>query len=636
MQLSDILIHPRNNKQIAQGLLFLASVCDGAQSLDGQGFDGAGKDFGHSLAAQIAEGKPLTRRQQQKAFDLLQRHRKQLERAGYELPTQAEFEEWNKPQRKQPDELTVTPDLSDTWVVTNETKGTQYEVYKEDDQWACNCPSVVLCKHIKAVWEFEGEDTNIIEFPTHQQVEEPRPIELITTKSGLVLNEQQSEAVHKIVDWFLYDSDPQLLVQGYAGTGKSTCVWTAIDRILVERPNTSIVCCAPTNKATQVLRKIAAEQGQRGADFATAHQLMGLTLTVDDDGNERVTSDGNGTVSIGAYDLVICDEASMINKDLWKLLNGFTRGGKPKLLLMGDPAQLPPVGENESEVFQLENKVELTQVMRHGGPILELVTEIRERLNYVKPVQIRSDIEADRGVHLLDKFEWLDRLVADYQSEEYKNNPEFVRALAWTNKAVAWINNHCRWKINGTDVPQFVTGERLIANKPILETEQDRMANDHRYREVIMTTSSECTILECSQMHYRDNRRGNSDVWLTWEIYALLDTGRVGKPITIMVLDESERQRLIDSLDELRLKAFEKPRGSAESKAFWREFYALKDTFSSVGYAYASTIHKAQGSTFHHAYVPLTDVFKNQKVKERNQLLYVGATRASVNLFICE
>jgi hypothetical protein len=254
--------------------------------------------------------------------------------------------------------------------------------------------------------------------------------------------------------------------------------------------------------------------------------------------------------------------------------------------------------------------------MRYGGPILDLVTQVRELISYVKPIQITSDIVDGVGVHLIDKYDWLDLLVNDFQSQDYKNNPDHVRAMAWTNKAVNWINQYCRFKIHGKDAAQFVPGERLIAIKPVMETGGT---------EIILTTSSECTIYECQQRDFLG--------WLAWEIWAISDTGR---NVKFFCLDASQEQRLTDELEAIRNKAFQHERGSRESKDCWKKFYGLKQRFAPMGYAYASTVHKAQGSTFNHAYVTSGDILKNPKAKERNQLLYVGMSRAAKNLYICE
>jgi hypothetical protein len=86
------------------------------------------------------------------------------------------------------------------------------------------------------------------------------------------------------------------------------------------------------------------------------------------------------------------------------------------------------------------------------------------------------------------------------------------------------------------------------------------------------------------------------------------------------------------SLGDLRRKALN-AKGYDRSKA-WKDFYAYKNLFADLVPGYWSTVHKAQGSTFAHAYVFFGDICRNPKVSERNRMVYTAYTRAAKKLLI--
>ena len=79
-------------------------------------------------------------------------------------------------------------------------------------------------------------------------------------------------------------------------------------------------------------------------------------------------------------DILVVDEASMVNDALYGFLNKFKKDLKLKIIYMGDPAQLQPVGqEHLSKTLSSGTKFELTKVERTGdNPILLNSTRARE------------------------------------------------------------------------------------------------------------------------------------------------------------------------------------------------------------------------------------------------------------------
>lgn len=542
------IVHPK----IKTALLFLNGQCDGASSVDGHGFNKFDASFGRSLAEQIKRTESLSQIQQASALKMLEKYKKQLAEAELTLPTINELVSF----------LVLDTD--------------------DDDEWG-------------------------------QEYSQPEP-ELIATQNGFTLNQQQSEAVRLMEKWWdLVSNLPSarfFCLKGYAGTGKTTTIQEFLYRIQQDR-RVYIAVCAPTNKATQVLEKMAASWGLHNIDFKTIYQLLGMKLEIDDDGKEEPVSDPDKSDTLSKYDLVVCDEASMIPAKIWGQLSG--RSNLPKMIFMGDPGQLPPIGEEKSKVFSIKEGTTLTQVMRYGNVIGELVDRVRDNLDFAEIIQPETSLdESGNGIEVLDKFEWLDRIVEDFKSDEYKDNSDHVRALAWTNKTVQWINAYVRQGLFGEKAPQYIVGEKLIATRPIISG-----------REIVMTNSSEGTIASAQLTELN-----GFDVW-----NLRVDTD-LGTRLRVYCIDEGSKSALLLKLDDLKQQALELPNYSTERKAKWREYFALRDKFAPLNHCYALTVHKSQGSTFNNVYVALSDILKNRKIQERNQLLYVAYSRAAKKLVI--
>ncbi|MBX9744945.1 MAG: AAA family ATPase, partial [Chlamydiales bacterium] len=156
-----------------------------------------------------------------------------------------------------------------------------------------------------------------------------KPFQL-TEKQREGLNPLQAEAAERALTHQL------TVISGGPGTGKTYTAGKII-RILSEsldvKPLYKVCITAPTGKAAQHLRNgLSSLQGSIDIQADTLHRVLGLTP-----GTSKLFSG----FQIDA-DVIIVDEASMIDVDLWAHLLGAVQS-KTKLILMGDPDQLPPV-----------------------------------------------------------------------------------------------------------------------------------------------------------------------------------------------------------------------------------------------------------------------------------------------------
>lgn len=172
---------------------------------------------------------------------------------------------------------------------------------------------------------------------------------------------QQDQALKEIAAW-LKRGRPQIFrLFGFAGTGKTT-----LARHIAEGIDGDVVFAAFTGKAALVLRS-------KGCDDArTIHSLIYRPENVDSEAPTFVINDQSPASTAS---LIIIDECSMVDEDLGRDLLSF---GKP-VLVLGDPAQLPPV-KGGGYFTEAEPDLMLTEVHRQAAdnPIVRMSMIVRE------------------------------------------------------------------------------------------------------------------------------------------------------------------------------------------------------------------------------------------------------------------
>lgn len=171
---------------------------------------------------------------------------------------------------------------------------------------------------------------------------------------------------------FLYDSDRRsaFVLKGYAGTGKTSLISALIQSAPAMRIST--VLLAPTGRAAKVLSNYA------GKPAYTIHKKIYQTV-VDGSGAMQMAR----AVNKHGYTLFIVDEASMIGlsdgigqRSLLDDLIDYVYGGiHCRLLLVGDTAQLPPVGAAESPALNIDLLYEIASLKIFHYELTEVVRQ---------------------------------------------------------------------------------------------------------------------------------------------------------------------------------------------------------------------------------------------------------------------
>lgn len=428
----------------------------------------------------------------------------------------------------------------------------------------------------------------------------------------LKLNPGQRTAVNEVKSGFLEKDCNGYVIVGEGGTGKTTCVMTLAADLL--KAGMKVLFCAPTNKAVKQLEKSAREYGLNFSDvaFSTLHSALGLTMLPNEE-NKYAVQVGDGVLEL--FDVVVCDEASMLSKIvLLSHLMPRAQAQGTKLLLMGDDMQLPPVKEAKSLAFEMFPILRLTQVERQAenSQILDVTGVLRTAMEagrqFVHPSTSGKEVQEIQAVGFLQAV--LEAFDADTDLEKQ-------RVLAWRNSRVDEINNAIRKKIYGKSADRFEVGERVVTGAPVKGPDC-----------VILSTDEECYVESVSISSIFDED-GNEDY--KTRLLALRPIYAEGGQVFVHVLHESDEGRYWDRLNELARKAKSQP---TMARNFWARYHKFKELFATIKYCYCITVHRSQGSTYDTVFVDTKDILCNRIQRERQNLLYVAYSRPRSKLVI--
>lgn len=481
--------------------------------------------------------------------------------------------------------------------------------------------------------------------------------ERLVSPTGLLLTEEQTKAVEKLVNWALEAmSMPRnipvrqrsIRLEGVPGAGKSTILMTLIREINRLKYST-IIATAPTHKAKRVLIDLAVENAMWDLKISTLQSQLGIKARLDDFGEDEFVFD-DGRKKIHENDLVLSDEASMINDVQWEYLNRLT--DCPPIIFSCDRDQLKPVESNEkSPIFkEVKRAVFLTKPMRYGGVISDYVTALRKSSTFVDPTPFADG----EKLIVVGRDKWFELLIQDFSS--FEEDMPSVRALAYTNKGVRWVNNTVHYqrglrKLGYTDlsditnediktinskIPQYEPGIDVIFKKTI--NEWDRVENK---RVVRVHNSTEAKIVEA----HKTVHEGYGAWFLNMKWYDVTVNGDI-IPTSYQgyCLDSVDLKTFNDKIAELKeqiapyknveyspIKSALK-RDIARHRDFWINWN--KGELTSLTYTYSSTIHTGQGSGWKYVFPLLPDIVKCQDGSTLKELIYTCMTRAKEKLII--
>lgn len=445
---------------------------------------------------------------------------------------------------------------------------------------------------------------------------------------------EQDDAIRSFVN-FLTDREPHVLMilRGSAGTGK-TSLAGAIVKTLVQMKQ-KVMLLAPTGRAAKVF-----SMNSEGHPAFTIHRKIYRQRTFDGSGGVFNIND-----NLHADTLFMVDEASMVANEgmnetafgtgrlLDDLVKYVYQGRNCRMVLMGDKAQLPPIGEEESPALLTQvmegyglkvYECDLNQVLRQseGSGILYNATVIRRMITHdemtVLP-QIRFAGFAD--IRMIPGDELIESLNSSYSEVGMDETMVVTRS----NKRANIYNQGIRNTVLGRE-EQLTTGDMLmIVKNNYYWTEKEKspisfLANGDRAR-----------IQRVRNIH---NMYGFTfaDVWLQFPDYenhelqatVILDSLLTEAPA--LTPDQSEKlfNLVLEDYEDVPLKA-------DRMKAIKTDAYfnAIQ-----IKYAYAVTCHKAQGGQWEHVYLDQGYMTDEMLTPDYIHWLYTAFTRARSKLFL--
>jgi len=423
------------------------------------------------------------------------------------------------------------------------------------------------------------------------------PADVPEEKKAFELTDGQATAWKKLKRFVASkeDKDDFFVLRGFAGTGK-----TFLLQMLKDLNLYNILYTAPTNKAAKVLSSMLEVQAK------TIYSALGIRMESEDDTvvlkyPDRLPANLRNCV-------LVIDEASMVGQQLLDFIKRAQYELNLKVIFVGDPAQLRPVGEDRSYAWAVtdrkENRALLTEVKRNDAQLLVLATALRQCLrtrqydfdvaDYVDGEQVKQ--------------------VSQKELERMMDGDPDTRVLAWRNKTVTRYNRIIRKRLGFTE--EFCIGDLLLLAGPM--NEYDAQGEPV----LIGNTDDELTVTQAI-LDYVTVQEVQIEIW---KLTCNLD----GLTKTLRIATDKGHAALAPLLSRMAAKArkFDKTKSSI-GQVTWKDFWRVKNTFHRVRYGWALTAHRAQGSTMKRVLVDQADILANRETAEAFQCLYVTSTRPS-------
>ena len=445
---------------------------------------------------------------------------------------------------------------------------------------------------------------------------------------------EEKEGLFQSLASFLVSRDARkaFILRGYAGTGKTSVV-SALIRAM-ESLKQPCVLLAPTGRAAKVLSRYA------GVPAYTIHKKI---YRLNQLGVEAFSLCDNRHVRT----LFIVDEASMLsgNRDngtfgsgclLDDLVRYVYSGEGCSLLLLGDDAQLPPVGSTLSPALDEQymrgyglqvTSYGLTMVARQAldSGILAEATRLREELDSLGSLG---------NLGLLDNQKDLIRLKGEEAIETLEDSwrdagPEETLIIARSNKMTNLYNQAVRARVLYKE-EELSNGDRLMVTKNNYFWTENYEGLEFLANGDMVEVQRLTNVHELYGFHFAKASLRSVDY--NWEIEALLwlDTLFTDSPEANYAMHRELFNRIAEDYPEIR------NRKELVKRIFESPYYnALQ-----IRYAYCVTCHKAQGGQWRHVYIDsglteewLSGLTETEK-REFLRWMYTAVTRATEKVYI--
>lgn len=462
----------------------------------------------------------------------------------------------------------------------------------------------------------------------------------------ITLTEHQQDIFNQIMSFIHAPGAGIFILKGYAGTGKTTLLQYIASQL--HKENRKFALLASTGRAASVLRS------KTNFSASTIHSEIYKFSGVDGD-EEHIPDDampelfGDMTLQFGLRmrdeqddtKVYIVDEASMVSNVLTDnksfahfgsglLLTDFLNTvSRNKVIFTGDPAQLPPVAQQESPALSEDwfnnNHIHvksgtLTEILRQksDNDILVLATRIRKMVNNTPSYKwIKIPVAGIRNVELLPSQQMKEEYVKYTVSHGYND----TIAVAHSNRNCNEINRYVRKTRYGDENAPLQIGDILMVTQ-----------NNHI---VPLVNGDFVEVIKIGDKQFYSNLRFVDIVVKAkhndtkFNTLLCLDTLYNGRP---NITSEQQRLLMINFSMRLRRKNV-RPKTQAYNEAL------RKDPFLNslrANFGYAVTCHKSQGGEWKQVFFFLNKSMYVMKKKSLARWWYTGITRAKEKLYLTD
>jgi exodeoxyribonuclease-5 len=450
--------------------------------------------------------------------------------------------------------------------------------------------------------------------------------EVIKMNLGFNPTENQASTIELFSNFLFSENRFELfLLSGYAGTGKSSLVAAIVKTLKSNGIKTRLL--APTGRAAKVLANFSEEPA------FTIHKQIYFS------GNEVVGQKITLAKNLYKNTFFFVDEASMIGGSeaneginlLEDLLNYVYAGENCKLIVLGDRGQLPPVGQEDSPALSIDylkqNYAKLTiiqstlsEVVRidNQSSVLTNASYLRKLEEYQTPLILKTDSKQTiriNGLELKEQLEssyaqvGMDETIlltlsnkrANRWNHEIRNRILYREDLLERGDILMVVKNNYHW-LDPKSLIGFIANGELVKVNRVIKTEQLYGFNFSH--------------LEISFIDYPNE----PDL----KIIALTDAINAESPN----LSRDKMKELFFAVEKDYLHERNKQK---------RYQYILKNPYFNavqVKYAYAVTVHKAQGGQWSHVYIDYGFIPDEMKNSNYLKWIYTSLTRSTEKVFL--
>ena len=413
-----------------------------------------------------------------------------------------------------------------------------------------------------------------------------------------------------------------LVVNGYAGTGKTSIMGAYVKALADLRQKTVVM--APTGRAAKVAAKLAKGKAStihkrlfRGNSNDPSNSIFYLAPNLEKD-----------TIFIIDEASLITDGTTLNNSLLQQLVRYVYSGIGCSMILVGDSAQLPPVGQTESKAMNKGRLIELglrpliftlKEPGRHASEsgILYNATIIRQFLLENLPIEnFILHKKSFPDIKIVEPDEMLDDLSSSWATV----GKEETIILTRSNFRANLINNTVRKFLLDADSP-LIKGERIVISKNDYYWSQKNKLND-------FIANGE--IAEIVNVGLKTKKYGR---WFA-EVDLLIPG--IEEIIKAKVMFRSLMAEGPQVPKEEMERFYNRVLTESEGELSEKIKKSLEDPYYNalqVKYGYCLTCHKAQGGQWKHVYIDLAGLPPDFSHSDFYRWLYTAVTRATERIY---